>query len=248
MHRFAIVLLLALTACQSAPTPPRQQEVSFAASDGVTVYADTHVGNRRNPILILFHQGGGDARGEYGSLIPWLLEQGYNVMAVDARMGGDRFGGKNRTAAAVPAGKFTYCDAYRDVEAAVRYAREQFRAKPVIWGSSYSAALALKFAAEHADEISGVLAFSPAGGEPMKACDATPHIAQIKVPALVVRASRETEVPWIREQTAIFKSHGVEVFVPPNGEHGSSTLVAERVKAPVDAQRARVAKFLRELK
>ena len=45
---------------------------------------------------MLFHQGGGDVRGEYETIIPKLLKLGYNIIATDTRQGGTRFG-TNRT-------------------------------------------------------------------------------------------------------------------------------------------------------
>ena len=225
---------------------PDAREVSFTASDGVRVYADTYIAHRRAaPFIILFHQGGGDARGEYGPIIPWLIDSGFNVMAVDQRLGGDRFGGTNRTQAGTGDQEYSYCEAYPDVEAALRYVKESFDAEPVVWGSSYSATLAMRLAAEHPGDVAAVLAFSPAGGEPMKGCEPGDYLDELSVPLLIFRPAKEMELPHVREQAEAFRRHGIEVFVPQFGVHGSSMLVPERVEGPVEEARARVLKFLR---
>ncbi|HJQ39309.1 MAG TPA: alpha/beta fold hydrolase [Thermoanaerobaculia bacterium] len=199
-------------------------------------------------MVLLFHQGGGDVRGEYGPLIPWLLESGFDVVAVDQRLGGDRFGGTNRTAARVAEKQYSYCDAYHDVEAALDFSRKTFGVKPIVWGSSYSAALVIKLAASRPNDVAGVLAFSPAGGEPMQGCDVSAYAADVKAPLLVLRQRREMEIPWIQAQNELLKTTGISVYVPPNGTHGSSMLVPERVEGPVDEARQTVLRFLESVR
>lgn len=53
-------------------------EVSFEATDGVTVYGDVYMADgipKSAPLILLFHQGGGDARGEYMPLVSRLAGQ-----------------------------------------------------------------------------------------------------------------------------------------------------------------------------
>ena len=236
--------LMLLCGCSSAAQAPGR-EVTFETEDGITIYADVHEIRKDAPLILLFHQGGASARGEYAPIIPWLLENGFNVMAIDQRLGSDMFGGVNRTKAVVGDRGWGFCDAYPDVEAALRYARERFTARPFLWGSSYSATLAIRLAAAHPEEVAGVLAFSPAGGQPMKGCDPEMHVEELKVPLLVLRPATEMERPTTSAQAEMFRKHGVEVFVAKNGVHGSSMLVAERVEGTVDETRARVLSFLR---
>ena len=71
-------------------------------SDGVTVHGEIYMpegASHADPLILLFHQGGGDSRGEYGPLVPILLDHGYNLVAIDQRSGGDRFERVNRTVA-----------------------------------------------------------------------------------------------------------------------------------------------------
>ena len=56
-----------------------------------------------------------------------------------------------------------YCDVYPDLEAALAFALEEAGVSQVIiWGSSYSASLVYRLAAEHPNEVSALVAASPA--------------------------------------------------------------------------------------
>lgn len=206
------------------------EEVRIPSTQGVTVYADLHLAHARSaPLVILFHQAGGDARGEYGPIVPRLLTAGYNVLAVDQRTGGDRFGGVNRTVAHLDDQAFDYCDVYPDLEAALGWAVEEGLGGPrAVWGSSYSAALVFQLAAKHPDEVAAVLAFSPASGDPMRGCEPEPFAEALSVPALALRPAREMEVDRVREQLEALAAMGVRTHVADPGTHGSSMLVPRR--------------------
>jgi len=221
-------------------------EVRFAAADGVEVYGDLHRADAGAdaPLIILFHQAGGSARGEYGPIIPRLVSAGYHVLAIDQRSGGDRFKLPNRTAAGVE-GEVGYCDAYPDLEAALVFAATTDLSGPrVIWGSSYSAGLVFKLAAEHPEDVAAVLGFSPASGEPMAGCDPGDSLAGLKAPTLALRPIQEAEIEAIQAQTEAFKGAGVEVYVSDPGSHGSSMLVPERAGGDTEATWGVVLAFL----
>lgn len=213
-------------------------EVTFRTSDGVTVHGDLYEApglERSAPLILLFHQGGGDARGEYRPLVGRLLNAGYHALAIDQRLGGERFGQQNRTVAGLEQGYDSYCDAYPDLVAALRFARrENFSGPLIAWGSSYSAALAIRLAAEHGESLVAVLAFSPASGEPMKGCNPEPFAKQLDVPLLALRPVGEMEVPSVPVQLAAFREMGHETYVADPGVHGSSMLNAGRVGAGTD--------------
>ncbi len=73
MNRVPVLaaVCLALAVAPSHGPHAAGQEITFKASDGVTIHGDLHLtdGARSDPILLLFHQGGGDARSEYGPLV-----------------------------------------------------------------------------------------------------------------------------------------------------------------------------------
>ncbi|NNE97500.1 MAG: hypothetical protein HKN25_00630, partial [Pyrinomonadaceae bacterium] len=132
---------------QEAPSISR--EVTFASKDGIKLYADIYDSEKgkSTPLIMLFHQGGGDVRGEYATIIPRLLKLGYNIMATDTRQGGNRFG-TNRTMADITK-EFSYCDAYQDLEAALDFAKKEgFTGKKIAWGSSFTAALVFQLASK----------------------------------------------------------------------------------------------------
>ena len=114
MIRVTIVVLAIVLVSTSLAKPT---EVSFMSADGIRVFADVYASadGPDAPTILLFHQAGGDARGEYTHIAVRLLREGYNVMAIDQRTGGDRFGGVNRTMAALGDVEFDYCDAYPDL-------------------------------------------------------------------------------------------------------------------------------------
>lgn len=235
-----------LGACGTIPdTAPR--EVSFPAADGGTLFADIHPGadGPAAPVVLLFHQGGGDARGEYGPIIPRLTARGLNVMAVDLGGGGDRFGVMNRTVASRPAAEPAYCDEYVDLQAALAFAVSSgFTGPQIVWGSSYSASLAIRLAVEHPERAAAVLAFSPAGGGPMEACKPDPYLPRLTVPLLALRPTQELALPSVARQNALITEAGHAVFEAVGGTHGSSMLVADRSDGDVEPTWERVLSFI----
>ena len=239
----ALGLTLATVTAASA-----QREITFRAGR-IDTHADVHETSmgKAAPIILLFHQGGGDARGEYGPIIPRLVAQGFNVMAVDTRGGGTRFGGRNRAAATDST--FRYCEALAEVDGAVDAARKQgFSGPLVLWGSSYTAALVMQVALRRSTEVRAVLAFSPASGPPMAGCEPEGIAAELMrsgVHVLAVRARREMSVDLVIDQVNAFRTAGVPVYIAEAGAHGSSTLVPERVQGDVEPHWNRVQEFLR---
>jgi pimeloyl-ACP methyl ester carboxylesterase len=243
----SVLSLSVLAQENKSGAPPVGEQVSFESEDGLKVFADLYRSKAGNgaPLLLLFHQGGGDARGEYAPILPKLLPRDLNILAVDLRKGGDLFGLTNRTAEEAGEGKFTYCDAYKDVTAALEWARGAgMKGGAIAWGSSFSGALVLKLAAEQPDEISGVLAFSPASGAPMEGCRAESFATSVKAPTMILRPASELERESAQAQFKLFKGAGFETYVAQNGVHGSSMLVDSRVKGETADQWKAVERFL----
>lgn len=216
-------------------------------SDGVTVHGDLHQpeGVERPPLILAFHQGGGDGRGEYAPIIPRLLSEGYAVMTIDQRKGGEVFGGTNRTVAGLPEdAEYSYCDAYPDLDAALAYARTLEFKRIIAWGSSYSATLAIRLAAQYPSYLDRVIAFSPASGEPMGACQPRGPASRLGIPALMIRPEREAAIETVAADLDAFRGMGHEVYVSPGGSHGSSVLVSGRTGAPTEEVWERVLSFL----
>jgi pimeloyl-ACP methyl ester carboxylesterase len=238
-------LMLTFPACR-APLDTTPHEVSFAGS-GAALFGDVHPSaeGAAGPVVLLFHQGGGDARGEYGAIIPRLVERGFNVVAFDLPGGGNRFGIENRTVASRPVSQPTYCDDYGDLEAALAWvASSRFTGPRILWGSSYSAALAIRLAAEHPERVAAVLAFSPAGSGPMEGCRPDPHLTRLAAPLLVLRPTAELGLPAVLAQSELVRQAGHEVYEAVGGTHGSSMLVADRATGDVEVTWTRVLSFV----
>jgi pimeloyl-ACP methyl ester carboxylesterase len=228
----------------AAIVPVSAETVTTEAADGASVYGETYFGALSDdaPVIALFHLAGGDGRGEYAPLTNWLNDIGFRAIAWDQRSGGDRFGTENRTAAALPedAG---YCGAYPDMEAALAYSyRVAGNAPVIVWGSSYSAALVFKLAADHPNRIIAVVAASPASGEPMDGCALESVISDVAAPMLALRPKREYEAT--KEQADFLIQAGVDFRIVENGVHGSSMLVDDRTKHDMSAERDFVASWL----
>lgn len=247
-------LLTAGMALKCGQSPPAQaenpSEVQFFTSDSISVFGDLfiHEKGKSAPLILLFHQGGGNARAEYDSLKPRLHTLGFSTLAIDQRRGGDRLGGHNRTVdhlAGEPS--FGYCDAYADLEAALAFVKDQgFSGKYIAWGSSYSAALVVQLAAKNTETIDAVLAFSPASGEPMAGCEPAEYAQDLKAPLLVLRPRREMEYEHVAKQFADFQEMGHQSYVAENGVHGSSMLNPARVDGSVEPQWQVVEAFLQK--
>ena len=224
------------------------KEVTFKTQDNITLYADIYLSTKgkKAPLIMLFHQGGGDARGEYTALVPKLLKKKYNVIAVDLRTGGNRFGSENRTVAKIGENKYGYCDAYPDLEATLQYANSQgFTGKKIAWGSSFSAALVFQLAVKQKKDLAGILAFSPASGGPMKPCKPSLFYKDIKIPVLALRPKSEMQRETSQSQFKLFKENGIQTYISENGVHGSSMLNSSIVKGSVKKQWKTVMRFIK---
>lgn len=227
-------------------------EVSFPAADGVRVHGDLALasGAATTPLILLFHQGGADGRGEYAPIAPRLREHGYHTLIVDQRVGGDLFGGTNRTAEGFEgAARAHYCDAYPDLVGALDFALASGFDGPIIaWGSSYSAALVARLGSEQPGDLDAVLGFSPASGEAMGACPAERFLEGLRVPALFLRPSSELEREDSRRRFEAIGAAGHRIHEAPGGVHGSSMLVDDRAPGPTDPTWGVVLSFLASIR
>jgi len=215
--------------------------VTLKAADGVRVYGDYYPVQRPKAVILLFHQAG-SSKGEYRSIAPRLVQDGFSALAIDQRSGGSLFG-PNETI--VRAGKEgSYLDAAKDIEAAIGWARTR-KLAIVLWGSSYSAALVVLEASRH-PEVRAVLAFSPGEylGEPMLVHHAA---AKLRMPFYVTSASDPQEVGAARSILAASPSRFKRQFVARHGVHGSSTLIADRDRQGASENWLAVEAFLRRL-
>ncbi len=201
-----------------------QKTIDFPSKDGLIMTADVYEAADSNQFIILFHQAGW-SRGEYQEIAPKLTTLGYNCLAVDQRSGGIVNGIQNKTnTLAKKEGKKTeYSDAFQDIEAAVAYVKKMYNPNNIIiWGSSYSSSLVLKYAGDYPDSVNGVLSFSP--GEYFgKKNFITTSAANIKVPVFITSAQNERK-NWSGIYDTI-QSDKKQFFLPETkGNHGSRAL------------------------
>lgn len=249
--RRVAVLSASLALLVTAPVAAQRAEVvHLALSDSLAITADLYRADAPAdaPVLLLFHQGGGDARGEYAPIIPRLLTEGFHVLSTDVRGGGDRFGSGHRAPPTEPG--FDYCSAYPEVEASLSLARMNGLTGPLIlWGSSYTATLVVQAGARRSADVRAVLAFAPAGGAPLAGCQAdvyAPWLARAGVPLFIARSSEELANPATRERFDRLIEQGADAFVAEGSGHGSSMLVAARVGGDVAPLWSAVLEFLRD--
>lgn len=135
------------------------QEVSLQAEDGVKVHGVRYRPEQKGKVVcLMFHRAGSNAA-EYKDIAPKLVAKGIECLAIDQRVGGDLWGRENKTAKESGKTDWKYEHAYLDMMAAYNWAKNRQFTKIVIWGSSYSASLALKLASEN--QVTAVVAFSP---------------------------------------------------------------------------------------
>ncbi len=201
-----------------------QKTVEFTAADGLSVTADLYEKNGSKKFILLFHQAGW-SRGEYKETAPQLNELGYNCLAIDQRSGGSVNGVTNETKArAKKEGKGTeFKDAFKDIEAAVAYVKKTYKPDQVIiWGSSYSSSLVLKYAGDYPKNIDAVLSFSP--GEYFGEKNFIGKSAvNITIPSFITSAKNEKDSWWKIHQA--IPSASKSYFLPTTGgNHGSRAL------------------------
>ncbi|MTI38026.1 alpha/beta hydrolase [Fulvivirga lutimaris] len=159
-----LILSVAVLLSPSLLAQEGERLIKFQSEDGVTITADLYMIHPDTaPFIVLFHQANW-SRGEYNEIAPELNTLGYNCLSVDLRSGGAINNVTNQTKLnAAKAMKSTqYVDALVDMRAAINYAKKNFASdKLIIWGSSYSSALALKLAADMNESVDAVIAFSP---------------------------------------------------------------------------------------
>lgn len=202
----------------------------FASGDNLTITADLYIANENKgtPFIILCHQAGW-SRGEYREIAPKLNELGFNCMAIDQRSGGAINDVKNEThLKAKAANKGTdYVDAEQDILAAIKWVRaNQAQGKVILWGSSYSSALALRIGGEHPDLLDGILAFAPGeyfgrSGKPNNWI--TTSAKKIADPAFITSAKNEFS-KWKGIYEAIPGDTKAKFVPKTKGNHGSRAL------------------------
>lgn len=219
-QRWMVGAAVAVLFATSATAEAASEAVTLRARDGVSISGLAYTAEHPKAIVLLFHQAD-SSKAEYATIAPRLVAAGFTALAIDQRSGGSLFG-PNETARRL--GKEVgYEQAKPDLEAALDWATAK-HLPVVLWGSSYSASLVFEVAAEHPQEVSAVMAFSP--GEyfdDMKAV--AKAAAKVRAPIYVTSAPDAGEVSEAKAILAASPASSKTQYVPQSGVHGSSTLI-----------------------
>jgi len=249
MKILAIVLCLILTglyACAQHNYSTLVEDVEIITEDNIKLYGDFARKNDTDEIVLLFHQGGSNVRGEYKNILPRLFAEGYNVLATDLRSGGETYGFENRTTEHLEK-EYEYCQAQRDIQAVINYVNKKGYKNIILWGSSFSGSLVIRAVEGNEQLMKGVVAFSPASGGPMAICRPDEMIKKTKVKLIVFRPKRELEIESVQQQFELLDKYGHDTHVAENGIHGASMLDKERVQESTNKEWERVLEFIESL-
>lgn len=235
------------------PEKKLYEEITFVTPDSITIFGDLYETNKSEDIILLFHQGGSNRRGEYRTIIPELLKLGLNILAIDQRVGGQIYGEYNQTIANIPTNsfdnKYGYCDAYNNLEGALNFVIQQgFSGKKILWGSSYSASLVMRLGSERPQDVDGILSFSPASGKVMEGCNPEDFMANVKSPLLILKPPNEMKSDRAKAQFEMAATYNHQTYAAEYGVHGSSMLVESRVGHDVGKNWEVVHAFLKEVR
>jgi len=203
-------------------------KVEFASLDSLIVTADQYHVSKDSAVIVLCHQAGW-SRGEYKEIAPKLNRMGYNCVAIDQRSGGAVNGVTNETnARAKSAGKTTdFVSAKQDVAATINWAKAYYAKDVILWGSSYSSALALIIAKEN-DAVSAVLSFSPGEYLASFGVNVGTSMDGLNKPAFLTSSKGESDQTKLLFDR-IVSSNRVHFTPTGNGEHGSRALWEEKI-------------------
>jgi dienelactone hydrolase len=223
----AIITVLCLSFTCKALT---QVKISFKADDGLLVTATSYFVHDTLPWILMFHQAA-SSRGEYNEIAPKLVRLGYNGLAVDLRYGREINFVANETALMAQEENFprTMTDARKDIQAAIDWVSDQNDKPVILFGSSYSASLALVLAKDNA-VIAAVIAFSP--GEFFGPPDLVRNaVRNLDIPVFL--ASTRREFPYVTELSSGISAVRKTIFRPVEnqGVHGAKTLWESEVSS-----------------
>ena len=235
-----IILLLSfpfLMACNTNTEKPQvavdstalQSEIpthiEFPSADGVPVMANLYYDKKNSGAPILLCHMAEFNKSEYKTIAKKLCEMGYNCMAIDQRSGGNTSGSENETRIeAEKRGKpTTFLDAEQDIAAGVGFLSQRYHSKVILWGSSYSASLALKIGKSD-PRVAAVLAFSPGEYFLKDSLELKSCIRNIGKPVFVTSSREEANDELIKIIEALGPANVTHFKPKGRGEHGSQVL------------------------
>jgi len=227
MNRLTFLIVVVSVLLNTIDTQAQsKRRVKFPSKDGVTITADLYEANPDYPWIVLFHQAN-SSRGEFKYIAPRLNKLELNCMAVDLRSGKEENFIVNETYVLARDNDLEtgYLDAEKDMVTAIERAFVMSgRKRIIIFGSSYSASLALKLAKEMS-QVKAVIAFSP--GEYFgKELSVKETARGLSKPTFVACAAKEKK--WTDEIANGINTSKLIYFAPSKGgDHGAKALNKE---------------------
>jgi dienelactone hydrolase len=229
--------VLVFSACQSGSEKPQPtadttqtsstapQRIEFPSSDKLPVAANLYYQSQnKGGFIVLCHMAEFN-KSEYREIAKKLNKEGYNCLAIDQRSGGSTSGYDNETKLeadkrGLPTG---FLDAEKDMEAAVNYIFKKYQQDVVLWGSSYSASLALKLGKSNA-HVKAIVAFSPGEYFAQDSLVLKSTIRDIGKPVFITSSRDEVNDELISLIDAIGPATVTHFRPKGKGEHGSMAL------------------------
>lgn len=198
--------------------------VTFPSLDSLAISANLYHLNDTAPVIVLCHQARFN-KFSYDGIAPQLMQLGFNCLAIDQRSGGPISSQQNETRnRALALGRPTeYLDAEQDIIAAVNYAYDTYQKPVILWGSSYSATLALYIALNN-PKVAAVISFSPGNYFKDQKGSLTDLLVGFEKPFFLT--SSRSEAPGVSELLSkmTLTNHQTHFIPTASGHHGSRAL------------------------
>jgi dienelactone hydrolase len=201
------------------------EKIEFPSLDKLPVSANLRYSTENTAGFIVLCHMAGYNKSEYRDIAAELFEEGYNTLAIDQRSGGSTSGFENETFnRAVLRDKATgFLDAEQDMIAAVNYVNKTYDVPVILWGSSYSASLALKIGKEN-EKVKAVIAFSPGEYFSEDSLRIRNYIDNIGKPVFITSSRDEVNDELIGLIDALGPKYVTHYRPKGKGEHGSMSL------------------------
>jgi len=199
-------------------------KIEFPSLDGLMISANIYEIDKSSPLIVLCHQAMFN-KFEYEGIAQKLNEQGFNCIAVDQRSGGPIANQVNETTLRALEKKkgIDYVDAEQDIIATINYVKEKYKGPLILWGSSYSATLAIYIGSNN-PKVDAAIAFSPGDYWEDQRGSLTSILKEFSKPLFITSAKMEAE--GINKILSEAKLSGNQMYYEPEGmgHHGSRAL------------------------
>lgn len=196
------------------------EKVSFTTTDSRTVVGNLYEIGNDKPIILLLHQLRNN-KYEYADIAPKLNNMGFNVLAIDLTGGAAFADHENETVnKGTPISRadreVLVARAELEIVTAIDYLNKRYNSKVIVWGSSYSASMAIAVASANENVIAAI-SFS--------GLEKRLFSILSKLSKPVFMTSSKAEASMVEELLTDTPKENLIHFIPKgDGRHGSSAL------------------------